>query len=216
MSDQNKGSSQSQPVSAPESAARNSSAPMDMSKTTTPDLDALVLELPEEDEIVQLLFSVQRGAARLRPQAAKIMELYQPLLDAYAEQGRKLAACYRVAGADTDGDEEWRYAGYALEAVEDLRRDYEEAGEENHRQAVTIAALTAEAANLKGEVAEAEGLEQMQRDQLTLCQAEVERLKVALSTLAEPIVGTAVGDPWAFYEDARAFAEKALATQGEG
>lgn len=38
MSDQNKGSSQSQPVSAPKSAARNSSASMDMSKTTTPAL----------------------------------------------------------------------------------------------------------------------------------------------------------------------------------
>lgn len=36
-----------------------------------------------------------------------------------------LAECYRASGADPDGMEDWRLAQHAVEAVKDLRRDYD-------------------------------------------------------------------------------------------
>lgn len=129
MSDQNKGSSQSQPVSAPESAARNSSASMDMSKTTTPDLAALVAELreaaekatpgewswwssafcnegdddailcegPDSDQAHSIFEGGFTRASEENQANARLIALANPynilaLLDAYAEQGRKLEA----------------------------------------------------------------------------------------------------------------------------
>lgn len=49
------------------------------------------------------------------------------LLRVVDEQTSKLAECYRLAGADTDGNEEWRYAPNAPQAVAELRKDYDEA-----------------------------------------------------------------------------------------
>lgn len=37
-----------------------------------------------------------------------------------------LADCFRMSGADPDGNEDWRIAPEALRAVTDLRRDYDE------------------------------------------------------------------------------------------
>lgn len=39
---------------------------------------------------------------------------------------KMLADCFRRAGADPDGNEDWRIAPEALRAVTDLRRDYDE------------------------------------------------------------------------------------------
>ena len=36
-----------------------------------------------------------------------------------------LAECYRLSGADPDGNEDWRLAPYAVEAVRELREDYD-------------------------------------------------------------------------------------------
>ncbi|GEM_PF-5233885 len=170
MSDQNKGSSQSQPVSAPESAARNSSASMDMSKTTTPDLAALVVALREAAEkATSAEWVVSRGhygfmncfrakdaeiGKAIAVEDAAYIALANPanvlaLLDAYAEQGRKLEglveALQRIAAATPNrtnseyADEAFSWVGAvantaladpALKPITD--------------QAATIAALTAE------------------------------------------------------------------------
>jgi hypothetical protein len=37
-----------------------------------------------------------------------------------------LADCFRMSGADPDGDDDRRLADYALRAVTDLRRDYDD------------------------------------------------------------------------------------------
>ena len=53
----------------------------------------------------------------------------QTLRDQEAEIARHvkvLADCFRMAGADPDGNEDWRIAPDALRAVTDLRRDYDE------------------------------------------------------------------------------------------
>src|SRR3989304_10143189 len=38
---------------------------------------------------------------------------------------RDLAACYRLSGADPNGNEDWRLAPGAIDAVEELRKDYD-------------------------------------------------------------------------------------------
>lgn len=43
-----------------------------------------------------------------------------------------LAECYHESGADPDGDEDWRIALSAPNAVRELREDYDEACEELH------------------------------------------------------------------------------------
>jgi hypothetical protein len=59
------------------------------------------------------------------------------------EAAAMLAACYRMAGADCDGDEDWRIAPRALQAVTDLRRDYDEAGDEAEALRRRVAELEA-------------------------------------------------------------------------
>lgn len=43
---------------------------------------------------------------------------------------RDLAECYRLSGADPDGDEDWRLAPRAVAAVRQLRADYDQACDE--------------------------------------------------------------------------------------
>lgn len=38
-----------------------------------------------------------------------------------------LAECYRISGADPDGNEDWRLANLAVGAVRELRNDYDSA-----------------------------------------------------------------------------------------
>ena len=44
---------------------------------------------------------------------------------------RDLAECYRLSCADPDGDEDWRLATAAVPEVRRLRKDYDEACDEN-------------------------------------------------------------------------------------
>lgn len=37
-----------------------------------------------------------------------------------------LAECYRLSGADPDGNEDWRLAPHAVEEVRRLRKEYDE------------------------------------------------------------------------------------------
>jgi hypothetical protein len=56
-------------------------------------------------------------------------KLFKSLRDQEAEIARHvkmLADCFRMSGADPDGNEDWRIAPDALRAVTDLRRDYDE------------------------------------------------------------------------------------------
>lgn len=48
---------------------------------------------------------------------------------------KMLADCFRMAGADPDGNEDWRIAPDALRAVTELRRDYDEACDAMHNSA---------------------------------------------------------------------------------
>lgn len=45
------------------------------------------------------------------------------------ETTHALAECYRLSGADPDGDEDWRLAPHAVSEVTRLRNDYDEACE---------------------------------------------------------------------------------------
>lgn len=45
---------------------------------------------------------------------------------------------------------------------------------------------------------------------LSEAREEIAGLRKALRTIAEPIVGTPIGDPWAFYADLQAVANAAL------
>lgn len=68
------------------------------------------------------------GHGNLRPKC--------PICDRDEEINRlrnMLADCYRLAGEDTDGMEDWRLAEYATDAVHQQRLDYDEACEENER-----------------------------------------------------------------------------------
>lgn len=52
-----------------------------------------------------------------------------------------LAECYRLSGADPDGNEDWRLAPYAVQEVRRLRAESDKADAEVLAQAATIAAL---------------------------------------------------------------------------
>ena len=47
--------------------------------------------------------------------------------DEIADLKRQLAECFRLSGADPDGDEDWRLAPRAVEEVRRLRSDYDDA-----------------------------------------------------------------------------------------
>jgi hypothetical protein len=47
---------------------------------------------------------------------------------------KMLAECFRLSGADPDGNEDWRLAGHAVDAVKHLREDYDAAGAEVEHQ----------------------------------------------------------------------------------
>lgn len=52
---------------------------------------------------------------------------------AMADKDAQLAQCFKLAGADCEGNEDWRIAPRAVRAVADLRRDYDEACDEMHQ-----------------------------------------------------------------------------------
>ena len=72
-------------------------------------MDAVLSEYPRGEADWQTIL------AALRDQEAEI-----------ARHVKVLADCFRMAGADPDGNEDWRIAPDALRAVTDLRRDYDE------------------------------------------------------------------------------------------
>jgi hypothetical protein len=45
----------------------------------------------------------------------------------------RLAECYRLSGADPDGDEDWRLARHAVDEVRRLRKECDDADDENMR-----------------------------------------------------------------------------------
>ena len=47
--------------------------------------------------------------------------------DEIADLKRQLAECFRLSGADPDGNEDWRLAPRAVEEVRRLRSDYDDA-----------------------------------------------------------------------------------------
>jgi hypothetical protein len=53
------------------------------------------------------------------------------LLRRIAELEADLATCYRLSGADPDGNEDWRLAGRAVSEVRRLRDESDQADEEN-------------------------------------------------------------------------------------
>lgn len=55
----------------------------------------------------------------------------------------QLAECYRLSGADPDGNEDWRLAPHAVGEVQRLRQEHDELGAEIHAYKETVAALEA-------------------------------------------------------------------------
>ena len=62
------------------------------------------------------------------------------------ERNTWLAECYRLSGADPDGDEDWRLAPFAVAAVKQLRADHDELCEQVYGSVVDTSQQTIEAA----------------------------------------------------------------------
>lgn len=77
------------------------------------------------ERLARYILGLDAASATITNQAAEI----ERLREARTEHIAMLAECYRLSGADTDGDEDWRFAPRAVEAVRELRTDYDEACE---------------------------------------------------------------------------------------
>ncbi len=87
--------------------------------------DAMVAAGRISQELADESLALADGPIELTDAAA----VKHALRDQEAELARHvkvLADCFRMAGADPDGNEDWRIAPDALRAVTDLRRDYDE------------------------------------------------------------------------------------------
>jgi hypothetical protein len=87
------------------------------------------MTLPEP--VREAIAVFDKSAERTRPneQTAAWATLRDHIATLIAERDdllNQLGECFRMAGADPDGNENWRLARRALKAVTDLRRDYDE------------------------------------------------------------------------------------------
>lgn len=90
----------------------------------------------------------------------------------------QLAECFRMSGADPDGDEDWRLAGSAVQAVGQLREDYDAA-------CTTECAAIARAEKAERELADRVANHPNERDRINYAQwlsatAEAARLRSLL------------------------------------
>jgi hypothetical protein len=78
-------------------------------------------DLPVEvqEALDRLAYMAAGDFATIRDHIATLIAERDDLLN-------QLGECFRMAGADPDGNENWRLARRALKAVTDLRRDYDE------------------------------------------------------------------------------------------
>lgn len=93
-----------------------------------------------------------------------------------------LAECYRIAGADPDGNTDAVLARDAVRAVMDLRRDYDQACEDDHRLRGEIVKWLAEVRTLRAIAVERKEQVEACEKRLTESQAEVARLRAAVNT----------------------------------
>lgn len=92
------------------------------------------LDVRDEDAVIDGIAAIiLEATAALREENARLIEI--------------AAACFRLSGADPDGNEDWRLADEAIRAVSDLRHDYDDAGKyyeaEKARAEAAEAKLTA-------------------------------------------------------------------------
>lgn len=69
----------------------------------------------------------------VRTHGNHLREFIADITQTVASQQKMLADCFKMAGADCDGNEDFRIAPRALQAVTDLRRDYDDGCRENRR-----------------------------------------------------------------------------------
>lgn len=103
-----------------------------------------------------------------------------PLLD-------QLGQCFRLSGADPDGNENWRLAHRAVDAVRQLRADYEEACDENDRLLARIAELEAQNQTLTRECSDAEDEAGRLEEELQKEHDEIDRLRAEVEAKAGKI-----------------------------
>lgn len=137
-----------------------------------------------------LAVSDAAGDRRLRPDVAqRYRKAHNTLASHIQAQTKMLADCFRTAGADCDGNEDWRIAPRALRAVTDLRRDYDEACDEADTLRQRAEHAEAELARVREEIDRATDVTTMsmfgsQGDLIEALLDDRERLRALLSSPA--------------------------------
>ena len=99
----------------------------------------------------------------------------------------QLATCFKLSGADPDGNEDWRLAPHAVDEVTRLRNDYDELGDETEALRGQLTQRTVELKAAKRERDHAKKMEVVQKEvadnqtwHVQQLRAELERVKQAL------------------------------------
>ena len=79
---------------------------------------------------------VEEANAELERRQAKVMKLRAEV----AERNAWLAECFRLSGADPDGNEDWRLAPSAVAEVRELRDEYDQVCDELQRLRAVVEA----------------------------------------------------------------------------
>lgn len=85
----------------------------------------------------------------------------------------QLATCFKLSGADPDGNEDWRLAPHAVEEVTRLRKDYDELGDETEALRDQLTQRTAE---LEAAVEMRDGCKEPNCPQCTRIAERIDRL----------------------------------------
>ena len=96
---------------------------------------------------------IRQRNAQARCITQEVLDISE-LLAALATAEDQLAECYRLSGADPDGNEDWRLAPYAVNAVKNLRANLDEADQEAEKLRAQLATAEAEGRRLAAVVHE--------------------------------------------------------------
>jgi DNA repair exonuclease SbcCD ATPase subunit len=111
------------------------------------------------------------------------------LLSALEEAESQLAECYRLTGADPDGDEDWRLAPFAVQEVKRFREESDEDEARILALSSQVSSLTRERDHYRSGMALSIAEDQLRdcREWLTKAEAERDTLKGALTEAQQAI-----------------------------
>jgi hypothetical protein len=99
----------------------------------------------------------------------------------------QLGQCFRLSGADPDGNENWRLAPRAVDAVRQLRADYDETCDEAEKLRERVAELERDLLTLKAGAQKVENLCKTISDDRDRIRAECEALSDSLRECADDL-----------------------------